>query len=150
MRVIRNISREVLESINFKNPSQVDADKLYHILWNEANARPIYTGFCNSNNDRLFIFDWRIMVRDGSLVLAYTYQRKRPFKKSIESNSYVIEFISADSFLACRPGGDIIYKYEEPDIWEQVINPIKQALGFEYNRDGECLRPGTESCCWGD
>lgn len=144
-RTIRNISREVLESINFENPSQVDADKLYNILWNQANARPIYTGFCNNNNDRLFVFDWRIMISGGSLVLAYTYQRKRPFKKTVESNSYVIEFVSADRFLACRPGGRLIYEYEEPNIWEQAIKPIMQALGFEYNRDGECLRPGTES-----
>lgn len=149
MRAIRNIDRTVLETINFENPSQVDADKLYHILWNEANARPIYTGFCHSNNDRLFVFDWRIMISGGTLVLAYTYQRKRPFKKSVESNSYVIEFLSADRFLACRPGGRLIYEYEEPTIWEQAINPIKQALGFEYNRDGECLRPGTKSG-WSD
>lgn len=144
-RAIRNISREVLESINFENPSQVDADKLYEILWNQANARPIYTGFYNSSNDRLFAFDWRIMISGGSLVLAYSYQRKRPFKKTVESSSYVIEFVSADRFLACRPGGRLIYEYEEETIWEQAINPIKQALGFEYNRDGECLRPGTES-----
>lgn len=116
-------------------------------MWNEANACPIYTGFCDSKNDRLTVFDWRIMVSDGSLVLAYSYQRKRPFKKTVEANSYIIEFISADSFLACRPGGHLVYEHEPrwKDMWEQVINPIKQALGFVYNRDGECLRPGTKS-----
>lgn len=142
---IRNISREVLESINFENPSQVDADKLYHILWNEANACPTYTGFFRSNNDQLLAYNWRIMISGGSPVLAYSYMRSRPFKKRVESSSYVIEFVSADRFLACRPGGRVIYEYEEPSIWEQAINPIKQALGFEYNCDGECLRPGTKS-----
>ena len=67
------------------------------------------------------------------------------FKKKVTSNTYIIEFLSTDRFLACRPGGHLIYKYEDSPIWEQAINPIMQALGFEYNCDGECLRPGTES-----
>ena len=113
-KAIRKISREVLESINFENPSQVDADKLYHILWNEANACPTYTGFFRSNNDQLLAYNWRIMISGGSLVLAYSYLRSRPFKKRVESSSYVIEFVSADRFLACRPDGRVIYEYEEP------------------------------------
>ena len=148
MNTIIKINRIALESINFDNPTQVDADKLQNILW-EANVRPTYSGFFNSNNDQLMAYDWRVMVSDGTLVLAYDYLRKRPFKKSVRSTSYVIEFLSADRFLACRPGGRLIYLYEEKPVWEQVINPIMEALGFEYNRDGECLRPGTKSG-WSD
>lgn len=148
MNTIRNINRPILESINFDNPTQVDADKLQNILW-EANVRPIYAGFFNNNNDQLLAYGWRVMVSDGTLVLAYDYQRKRPFKKSVRSTSYVIEFLSADRFLACRPGGRLIYTYEEKPVWEQAINPIMEALGFEYNCDGECLRPGTKSG-WSD
>lgn len=146
---INRIDRVTLESINFENPSQVDADKLEDILWNQANARPIYTGFFNSNNDNLLAYGWRVTVCDGSLVLAYSYLRRRPFKKAVRADTYVIEFCSADRFLACRPGGLLIYTHENPTLWEQAINPIMQALGFEYNHDGECLRPGTESC-WRD
>lgn len=149
MNSTRNIDRSVLETINFENPSQVDADKLQEILWNQANARPTYTGYYNSNNDNLLVYNWRIMVCNGCLVLAYSYKRKRPFKKIVNSNSYVIEFWSADRFLACRPGGLIIYEYTEQSLWEQAINPIMEALGFEYTRDGECIRPGTESG-WSD
>ena len=141
---MNTINRIALESINFDNPTQVDADKLQNILW-EANVRPIYAGFFNSGNDQLLVYGWRVMVSDGTLVLAYDYQRRRPFKKIVRSTSYVIEFLSADCFLACRPGGHMIYENEEKTIWEQAINPIKKALGFEYNRDGECLRPGTKS-----
>lgn len=144
MNIINNIDRIVLESINFENPTKADADKLQTILW-QANARPTYTGFSNASNGKLFVFDWRVIVSGNTLVLAYSYLRKRPFKKAIESSSYIIEFISADCFLACRPGGHVIYENEEKPIWEQVINPIKNALGFEYNRDGECIRPGTKS-----
>lgn len=143
MKAINTINRKVLETIDFDNPTQVDADKLQNILW-EANACPTYTGFFNGNNDRLMAYNWRVAIVNDTLVLAYSYQRSRPFKKKVTSNTYVIEFLSADNFLACRPGGHIIYK-EENDIWEQVINPIKEALGFEYNCDGECLRPGTTS-----
>lgn len=148
MNTIIKINRIALESINFDNPTQVDADKLQNILW-EANVRPIYTGFFNSSNDQLLAYGWRVMVSDGTLVLAYDYQRKRPFKKSVRSTSYVIEFLSADCFLACRPGGRLIYNYEEKTVWEQAINPIMEALGFNYNCDGECLRPGTKSG-WSD
>lgn len=143
MKAINTIDRKVLETIDFDNPTQVDADKLQNILW-EANACPTYTGFFNGSNDRLLAYNWRITIVNDTLVLAYSYQRSRPFKKKVTSNTYVIEFLSADCFLACRPGGHIIYK-EENDIWEQVINPIKEALGFEYNCDGECIRPGTTS-----
>ena len=141
------INRIALESINFENPTQADAEKLQNILW-EANACPTYTGFFHSNNDKLLAYNWRVTVnKNATLVLAYTYKRTRPFKKTVESDSYVIEFLSEDCFLACRPGGLLIYEHELKDksIWEQVITPIKEALGFEYNRDGECLRPGTES-----
>ena len=148
MNTIIKINRIALESINFDNPTQVDADKLQNILW-EANVCPTYSGFFNSNNDQLMAYDWRVMVSDDTLVLAYDYLRKRPFKKSIRSTSYVIEFLSADRFLACRPGGRLIYAYEEKTVWEQAINPIMEALGFEYTHDGECLRPGTKSG-WGD
>lgn len=148
MNPIIKINRIALESINFDNPTQVDADKLQNILW-EANARPTYVGFFNSNNDQLQAYNWRVMVSDGTLVLAYDYQRKRPFKKSVRSTSYVIEFLSADRFLACRPGGRLIYTYGEKPVWEQAINPIMEALGFNYNRDGECLRPGAKSG-WSD
>ncbi len=141
------INRIALESINFENPTQADAEKLQNILW-EANACPTYTGFFHSNNDKLLAYNWRVTVnKNATLVLAYTYKRTRPFKKTVESDSYVIEFLSEDCFLACRPGGLLIYEHELKDksIWEQAITPIKEALGFEYNRDGECLRPGTES-----
>ena len=148
MNTIIKINRIALESINFDNPTQVDADKLQNILW-EANVRPTYSGFFNSNNDQLMAYDWRVMVSNGTLVLAYDYLRKRPFKKSVRSTSYVIEFLSADRFLACRPGGRLLYPYEEKTVWEQAINPIMEALGFDYNRDGECLRPGTKSG-WSD
>lgn len=148
MNTIRNINRTILESINFDNPTQVDADKLQNILW-EANVRPTYAGFFNSSNDQLLAYSWRVMVSDGTLVLAYDYQRKRPFKKIVRSTSYVIAFLSADRFLACRPGGRLIYTYAEKPVWEQAINPIMEALGFEYNCDGECLRPGTKSG-WSD
>ena len=148
MNTIINIDRIVLESIDFKNPTQVDADKLQNILW-EANVRPIYTGFFNSNNDQLLAYGWRVAISNNTLVLAYDYQRKRPFKKTVTSSSYVIEFLSADCFLASRPGGRLIYPYEEKTVWEQAINPIMEALGFNYNRDGECLRPGTKSG-WND
>ena len=144
MNSIKNIERTVLETIDFENPTQVDADKLEHILW-DANVRPTYTGFFRSNNDNLLAYGWRVTISGGTLVLAYDYTRTRPFKKKVTSTTYIIEFISADRFLACRPGGRVIYEYEEPSIWEQAINPIKQALGFEYNCDGECLRPGTKS-----
>ena len=146
MNTIKKINRIALESINFVNPTQADADKLQNILW-EANVRPTYTGFFHSNNDKLLAYNWRVTVRNETLVLAYTYKRTRPFKKTVESNSYVIEFLSEDRFLACRPGGVLIYEHDLKDkiIWEQAITPIKEALGFEYNRDGECLRPGTES-----
>ena len=148
MNTIIKINRIALESINFDNPTQVDADKLQNILW-EANVRPTYSGFFNSNNDQLMAYDWRVMVSNGTLVLAYDYLRKRPFKKSVRSTSYVIEFLSADRFLACRPGGHLLYPYEEKTVWEQAINPIMEALGFDYNCDGECLRPGTKSG-WSD
>ena len=148
MNTIIKINRIALESINFDNPTQVDADKLQNILW-EANVRPTYSGFFNSNNDQLMAYDWRVMVSNGTLVLAYDYLRKRPFKKSVRSTSYVIEFLSADRFLACRPGGRLLYPYEEKTVWEQAINPIMEALGFDYNSDGECLRPGTKSG-WSD
>ena len=148
MNTIIKINRIALESINFDNPTQVDADKLQNILW-EANVRPTYAGFFNNNNDQLLAYGWRVMVSDGTLVLAYDYQRKRPFKKNVRSTSYVIEFLSADRFLACRPGGRLIYNYEEKTVWEQAINPIMEALGFNYNCDGECLRPGTKSI-WSD
>lgn len=147
MNTIKKINRIALESINFVNPTQADADKLQNILW-EANVRPTYTGFFHSNNDKLLAYNWRITVnKNDTLVLAYTYKRTRPFKKTVELNSYVIEFLSEDCFLACRPGGLLIYKDDLKDkiIWEQAITPIKEALGFEYNRDGECLRLGTES-----
>ena len=146
MNTIKKINRIALESINFENPTQADAEKLQNILW-EANVRPTYTGFFHSNNDKLLAYNWRVTVRNETLVLAYTYKRTRPFKKTVESNSYVIEFLSEDRFLACRPGGVLIYEHDLKDkiIWEQAITPIKEALGFEYNRDGECLRPGTES-----
>ena len=144
MNTIKSIDRSFLKSIDFENPTQVDVDKLQNILWN-ANARPTYAGFFHSNNDQLLAYNWRVMVSDGTLVLAYSYQRTRPFKKKVTSNTYIIEFLSADRFLACRPGGHLIYEYEDSPIWEQAINPIMQALGFEYNCDGECLRPGTES-----
>lgn len=146
MNTIKKINRIALESINFENPTQADADKLQNILW-EANVRPTYTGFFHGNNDKLLAYNWRVTVRNETLVLAYTYKRTRPFKKTVESNSYVIEFLSEDRFLACRPGGVLIYEHDLKDkiIWEQAITPIKEALGFEYNRDGECLRPGTES-----
>ena len=148
MNPIIKINRIALESINFDIPTQVDADKLQNILW-EANVRPIYAGFFNSSNDQLLAYGWRVMVSDGTLVLAYDYQRRRPFKKIVRSTSYVIEFLSADRFLASRPGGRLIYPYEEKSVWEQAINPIMEALGFNYNRDGECLRPGTKSG-WND
>ena len=148
MNTIIKINRIALESINFDNPTQVDADKLQNILW-EANVRPTYSGFFNSNNDQLMAYDWRVMVSNGTLVLAYDYLRKRPFKKSVRSTSYVIEFLSADRFLACRPGGRLLYPYEEKSVWEHAINPIMEALGFDYNCDGECLRPGTKSG-WSD
>ena len=148
MNTISNIDRIALESIDFKNPTQVDADKLQNILW-EANVRPIYTGFFNGNNDQLLAYSWRVAISNSTLVLAYDYQRKRPFKKTVTSSSYVIEFLSADCFLASRPGGRLIYPYEEKSVWEQAINPIMEALGFNYNRDGECLRPGTKSG-WND
>ena len=148
MNTIRNINRTILESIDFKNPTQVDADKLQNILW-EANVRPIYTGFFNGNNDQLLAYGWRVAISNSTLVLAYDYQRKRPFKKTVTSSSYVIEFLSADRFLASRPGGRLIYPYEEKNVWEQAINPIMEALGFKYNRDGECLRQGTKSG-WND
>ena len=148
MNPIIKINRIALESINFDNPTQVDADKLQNILW-EANVRPTYSGFFNSNNDQLLAYDWRVMVSNGTLVLAYDYLRKRPFKKSVRSTSYVIEFLSADRFLACRPGGRLLYPYEEKTVWEQAINPIMEALGFDYNCDGECLRPGAKSG-WSD
>ena len=144
MNIINNIDRTVLESINFETPTKVDADKLQTILW-QANARPTYTGFSNASNGKLFVFDWRVIVSGNTLVLAYSYQRTRPFKKKVTSNTYIIEFLSADRFLACRPGGHLIYEYEDSPIWEQAINPIMQALEFEYNRDGECIRPGTKS-----
>lgn len=146
MNTIKKINRIALESINFVNPTQADADKLQNILW-EANVRPTYTGFFHGNNDKLLAYNWRVTVKNETLVLAYTYKRTRPFKKTVESNSYVIEFLSEDCFLACRPGGLLIYKDDLKDksVWEQSITPIKEALGFEYNRDGECLRPGTES-----
>lgn len=146
MNTIKKINRIALESINFVNPTQADADKLQNILW-EANVRPTYTGFFHGNNDKLLAYNWRVTVRNETLVLAYTYKRTRPFKKTVELNSYVIEFLSEDRFLACRPGGVLIYEHDLKDkiIWEQAITPIKEALGFEYNRDGECLRPGTES-----
>lgn len=147
MNTIKKINRIALESINFENPTQADAEKLQNILW-EANVRPTYTGFFHSNNDKLLAYNWRITVnKNDTLVLAYTYKRTRPFKKTVELNSYVIEFLSEDCFLACRPGGLLIYKDDLKDkiIWEQAITPIKEALGFEYNRDGECLRLGTES-----
>lgn len=148
---LKHIDRLALESINFENPSQVDADKLQELLWNQADVRPTYSGYFHGNNDNLLAYGWRIEYNESinSLVVAYSYQRRRPFKKTVTANSYVIEFWSADKFLACRPGGRVIYNYEEQDIWEQVINPIMRALGFEYNRDGECLRPGAESG-WGD
>lgn len=148
MNTISVIDRTVLETINFKNPSQVDANKLQNILWG-ANACPIYGGFLHGNNDRLLAYNWRVTVNRGVLVLAYSYTRTRPFKKKLESDSYVIEFLSADSFLACRPGGSVIYEYEDRILWDQAINPVIQALGFKYNRDGECLRPGTKSG-WSD
>lgn len=146
MNTIKKINRIALESINFVNPTQADADKLQNILW-EANVRPTYTGFFHSNNDKLLAYNWRVTVKNETLVLAYTYKRTRPFKKTVELNSYVIEFLSEDCFLACRPGGLLIYKDDLKDksVWEQAITPIKEALGFEYNRDGECLRPGTKS-----
>ena len=144
MNTIKKINRIALESINFENPTQADAEKLQNILW-EANVRPTYTGFFHSNNDKLLAYNWRVTVKNETLVLAYTYKRTRPFKKTVELNSYVIEFLSADRFLACRPGGVLIYEDEDKSVWEQAITPIKEALGFEYNRDGECLRPGTES-----
>lgn len=146
MNTIKKINRIALETINFENPTQADAEKLQSILW-EANVRPTYTGFFHSNNDKLLAYNWRVTVRNETLVLAYTYKRTRPFKKTVESNSYVIEFLSEDRFLTCRPGGVLIYEHDLKDkiIWEQAITPIKEALGFEYNRDGECLRPGTES-----
>ena len=146
MNTIKKINRIALESINFENPTQADAEKLQNILW-EANVRPTYTGFFHGNNDKLLAYNWRVTVRNETLVLAYTYKRTRPFKKTVESNTYVIEFLSEDRFLACRPGGVLIYEHDLKDkiIWEQAITPIKEALGFEYNRDGECLRPGTES-----
>lgn len=146
MNTIKKINRIALESINFENPTQADAEKLQNILW-EANVRPTYTGFFHGNNDKLLAYNWRVTVKNETLVLAYTYKRTRPFKKTVESNSYVIEFLSEDRFLACRPGGVLIYEHDLKDkiIWEQAITPIKEALGFEYNRDGECLRPGTES-----
>ena len=145
MNTIKKINRIALESINFVNPTQADADKLQNILW-EANVRPTYTGFFHSNNDKLLVYNWRVTVNENeTLVLAYTYKRTRPFKKTVELNSYVIEFLSEDCFLACRPGGILIYEHDLKDksVWEQAITPIKEALGFEYNRDGECLRPGT-------
>ena len=119
---------------------------MQNILW-EANVHQTYTGFFHSNNDKLLAYNWRVTVKNETLVLAYTYKRIRPFKKTVELNSYVIEFLSADCFLACRPGGVLIYEDDLKDksVWEQAITPIKEALGFEYNRDGECLRPGTES-----
>lgn len=150
MNTIKKINRIALESINFVNPTQADADKLQNILW-EANVCPTYAGFFHSNNDKLLAYNWRVTVKNETLVLAYTYKRTRPFKKTVELNSYVIEFLSEDCFLACRPGGILIYEHDLKDksIWEQAITPIKEALGFEYNRDGECLRHGTESY-WGD
>ena len=146
MNTIEKINRIALESINFENPTQADAEKLQNILW-EANVHPTYTGFFHSKNDKLLAYNWRVTVKNETLVLAYTYKRIRPFKKTVELNSYVIEFLSADCFLACRPGGVLIYEDDLKDksIWEQAITPIKEALGFDYNRDGECLRPGTES-----
>lgn len=146
MNTIKKINRTALESINFVNPTQDDADKLQNILW-EANVRPTYAGFFHSNNDKLLAYNWRVTVEDETLVLAYTYKCTRPFKKTVELNSYVIEFLSEDCFLACRPGGILIYEHnlKDKNIWEQAITPIKEALGFEYNRDGECLRHGTES-----
>ena len=144
MNTIKKINRIALESINFENPTQADAEKLQNILW-EANVRPTYAGFFHSNNDKLLAYNWRVTVKNETLVLAYTYKRTRPFKKTVELNSYVIEFLSADRFLACRPGGVLIYEDDDKSVWEQAITPIKEALGFEYNRDGECLRPGTES-----
>ena len=146
MNTIKKINRIALESINFENPTHADAEKLQNILW-EAKVHPTYTGFFHSKNDKLLAYNWRVTVKNETLVLAYTYKRIRPFKKTVELNSYVIEFLSADCFLACRPGGVLIYEDDLKDksIWEQAITPIKEALGFEYNRDGECLRPGTES-----
>lgn len=146
MNTIKKINRIALESINFENPTHADAEKLQNILW-EANVHPTYTGFFHSKNDKLLAYNWRVTVKNETLVLAYTYKRIRPFKKTVELNSYVIEFLSADCFLACRPGGVLIYEDDLKDksVWEQAITPIKEALGFEYNRDGECLRPGTES-----
>ena len=146
MNTIKKINRIALESINFENPTHADAEKLQNILW-EAKVHPTYTGFFHSKNDKLLAYNWRVTVKNETLVLAYTYKRTRPFKKTVELNSYVIEFLSADCFLACRPGGVLIYEDDLKDksIWEQAITPIKEALGFEYNRDGECLRPGTES-----
>lgn len=146
MNTIKKINRIALESINFENPTHADAEKLQNILW-EAKVRPTYTGFFHSKNDKLLAYNWRVTVKNETLVLAYTYKRIRPFKKTVELNSYVIEFLSADCFLACRPGGVLIYEDDLKDksVWEQAITPIKEALGFEYNRDGECLRPGTES-----
>lgn len=146
MNTIKKINRIALESINFENPTQTDAEKLQNILW-EANVHPTYTGFFHSKNDKLLAYNWRVTVKNETLVLAYTYKRIRPFKKTVELNSYVIEFLSEDCFLACRPGGLLIYEDDLKDksVWEQAITPIKEALGFEYNRDGECLRSGTES-----
>ena len=122
MNTIKKINRIALESINFENPTQADAEKLQNILW-EANVRPTYTGFFHSNNDKLLAYNWRVTVKNETLVLAYTYKRTRPFKKTVELNSYVIEFLSADRFLACRPGGVLIYEDDLKDksVWEQAI-----------------------------
>ena len=80
MNTIKKINRTALESINFVNPTQADAEKLQNILW-EANVRPTYTGFFH-NNDKLLAYNWRVTVKNDTLVLAYTYKRTRPFKKN--------------------------------------------------------------------
>lgn len=144
------ITADKLQNINFDEPTAADVALLTQVL-NEEDRNLLICGGTYirhiSSNDRLVRNNYRIGIYRETLCLMYDYERKRPFKKTAKGVSVCLEFHNPDRLLACSNGGCIMYPHEtcHRDLFERIIEPIVNAFGLPYNKDGEYLRPGAQS-----
>ena len=138
---------DVVPGVNFEEPTEEDCEKLEKALKDANVLQALPTGVKLDSSYHTYN-KWFIGISRGMLALKAEVTFSKPYKKKSTFNSVMIEFSEDnDSFIAGN-GGGVLYEYESPKIWENVIMPIAEFFGAEFNTDGEFLMPGATTH-WG-
>ena len=132
--------KATLEKIHFDNPTDIDVRRLQKFI-EDNGLMPADIKYRFSK-----LYNWRITLTDGKLVLGYTVRYKRPNLAPLFTCNHIIVFESIDRIILRDKNGEMhgprINEQEYQDVYNveyrkwASAKKIADFMGLTYLGDG--------------